>query len=285
MCYSVLATLRGQKMHTFEETAESYIRTGGEERYLPPIIEYFRGRDIASIAPFDIREMAEKFYPDRTGATKNRQAITPARAVMMHGYERGWCPYLRVRRFKLEERKRKKPASTAWMLFFLRQCELDNLHHLGAIVLFMQQTGARISEAVRLSWEEVDLQKRKVVLLKTKTSSNSVRYLTEELVARMEKLERYSELPVFYYTSRYSVNERIKAVCERAQIPYKSPHLVGRHSFATNAIKAGIDVKTAMEAGGWKSASIFLETYVHNENAGQATSAAFGGLRFDITPE
>lgn len=272
-------------MHTFQETAESYIRNGGEERYLAPIIEYFFDRDITSIAPFDIREMAEKLYEGRSGATKNRQAITPARAVMMHGYERGWCAYLRIRRFKQEERKRKKPASTAWMFAFMRQCEQDNLHHLAALVLFMQQTGARVSEAIRLEWTEVDLQKKKVVLLKTKTSSNSIRYLTEELADRMERLERYTELPVFCYTSRFSVNERIKAVCDRAGIPYKSPHLVGRHSFATNAIKAGLDIKTAMDAGGWKSASIFLETYVHNDEAGKATSAAFGNLRFDITPE
>lgn len=75
---------------------------------------------------------------------------------------------------------------------------------------------------------------------------------------------------VFRYTSRFSVSERIRAVCRRAEIPYKSPHLCGRHTFATTAIELGIDIGTAMAAGEWRSSKVFLETYVHPRiNAGR----------------
>lgn len=266
---------------TFRTAALSYLEHGGEQRYLPPIIAWFGDRPLGEIAPFDIRQMATELFPEQSGATRNRQAITPARAVLSHAYDRGWCPLLRIRSFKVDKPRRRSPASPVWMFAFLRQCSIDQLDHLGALVLFMHQTGARVSEAVALEWPEVDLVNRRATLIKTKTSRYSVRHLTDELVSRIGALDRDPARPVFGYRSRYSVNERIAAVCARADITYKSSHLVGRHSFATNAISGGLDIKTAMDAGDWRSVSIFVETYVHSMDAGRTVADQFNAMRFD----
>lgn len=249
---------------SFADAAASYLEHGGEGKYLAPVIEYFGDTPIRSIFPFDIQKMAETLYRMQSNATRNRQAITPARAVLMHAYERGWCNLIRVKRFKEEKPRRPRPASAIWLHAFTRQAEKDGLPHLAAIVIFMAQTGARVSEAVALEWPQVDLDARTALLLKTKTGTNSSRDLTDELVGRLRQLRVDSPTDrVFRYTNRHSVNERIKAVCERADIPNKSPHTCGRHTFATTAIEMGVDIKTAMEAGDWKSSSVFLETYVH----------------------
>jgi integrase len=263
---------------TFRQAAESYLTHGGEARYLKPIIEHFEGRAIASIYPFDVRAMADAIYPTQSNATKNRQAITPARAVLLHAYERGWCGLIRIKRFRQDRPNRPKPASPVWLHTFARQADKDELQHLSAIVLFMAQTGARISEAVALCWSEVDLTARTALLLKTKTSTNSMRYLTDELAGRLRDLRGTDRAQdrVFRYTSRHSVNERIRAVCERAGIPHKPPHTCGRHTFATRAIELGMDVRTAMAAGDWRSSSVFLETYVHpRANAGRIVADRF----------
>ena len=270
---------------TFTFAAESYVAHGGQDRYLKPIIAYFGTTPIAEIVPWDVRQMAMTIYPDPhyQNSTRNRQALTPTRAVMMHAYERGWCPLIRLKRFKVPERKRKTPASHGWMQVFMRQCDRDSLPHLAALVLFMSQTGARISEAVRLEWREVDLNGRTAILLKTKTTTNSVRHLTDEMVTRMRALSaaKNPDDRVFRYRCRHSVNERIAAVCDRAGISYKSPMMCGRHAFATNAINAGVDIKTAMEAGDWKSSVVFLETYVHTKNAGRTVADRFNSMSFD----
>ena len=270
---------------TFQFAAESYVEHGGEARYLKPIVEFFGDKPIADIVPWDVKQMAMAIYPepDYQNSTRNRQALTPARAVMMHAYERGWCQLIRLKRFKMPERKRKTPASHGWMQVFIRQCERDGLHHLAALVLFMSQTGARISEAIRVEWRDVDLNGRTAILLKTKTTTNSVRHLTDEMVSRMRFLSaaKSPDDRVFRYTSRHSVNERIIAVCLRAGISYKSPMMCGRHAFATNAISSGVDIKTAMEAGDWKSSTVFLETYVHTRNAGRTVADRFNLLSFD----
>lgn len=271
------------ELKTFRDTAESYIEHGGEVRYLPPIIAHFADRPLRSIYPFDIRKMAADLYPGRANATINRQAVTPARAVIMHGYDRGWCDLIRVRNFRQDAPKAKQPASPVWLHIFMRQCDRDRLPHLAALVLFMAHTAARISEAVALGWPDVDLASRTALLLKTKTATNSVRHLTDDLVGRLRELERDADLdePVFRYTSRHSVSERIDAVCKRAEIPYKSPHVCGRHTFATAAIDAGIDVRTAMDAGGWRSSSVFLETYVHSRRvAGRTVADRLNAISF-----
>lgn len=271
----------GNSPHTFRTAAASYLAHGGCNRYLPPIVEHFSDRPLASIFPFDIRQMATALYPDVGGATLNRKAVTPARAVIMHAYDRGWCNLIRVRRFREDTPRKKQPASPVWLHLFMRRCDRDRLPHLAALVLFMARTGSRISEAVALRWPEVDLSARTALLLKTKTDTHSERHLTDDLVARLRGLERDADptLPVFRYTCRHSVSERIAAVCMRAEIAYKSPHMCGRHTFATSAIDAGIDVRTAMIAGGWKSSSLFLEVYVHpRRTAGRQVADRFNSL-------
>lgn len=271
------------RIHTFRTAALSYIEHGGEAKYLDPIMEYLDERPLDEIVPFDVRQMAADLYPDASNATRNRQGISPARAVLNHGYDRGWCPLMRIRNFKTERPKPKVPASAVWMFAFLRQCQIDNLPHLAALVLFMNQTGARISEARRLCWPEVDLARRTATLIKTKTSTFSVRHLTDEMVARISALPHDADMPVFRYRSRWSVNERMREVCRRAAITYKSPHVVGRHSFATNALAGGIDIASAMEAGDWKSVEVFVGIYAHPVNAGRRVADQFNEMRYDAS--
>lgn len=272
-----------QRRRTFREAAESYVENGGEARYLGRIVAHLGDRPLDEIFVFDIKKMAVDLYPDHSNATRNRQALTPTRSVMLHGYERGWCNLIRLGRLRQDAPRRKKPASPAWLHTFTRQCDREGLAHVAAIVLFMAQTGARVSEAVALCWPQVDLANRRVVLLKTKTSANSMRVLTDELVVRIHALHDapHPSGRVFHYTSRYSVNERICAVCERAGISYKSSHACGRHSFATNAMAFGADVRSAMEAGGWRSASVFLETYVSPRNAGRQVAERFNAWTYE----
>jgi integrase len=270
-------------VRTCADAAESYLAAGGEARYLHRIVAYFSDRPIHSIYPYDIREMAETLYPTASSATRNRQALTPARAVIMHAYDRGWCDLIRIRSFKVDKPRAKRPASQIWLHSFCRQADRDRLPHLAGLVLFMATTGARISEAIALRWPEVDLTGRTALLVKTKTGTNSTRFLTDDVAERLRRLQaaRGRQDRVFRYTSRFSVSERLKAVCRRAEIPYKSPHLCGRHTFATTAIEMGVDIGTAMAAGDWRSSKVFLETYVHPRvDAGRMVADRFNHHAF-----
>jgi integrase len=154
---------------------------------------------------------------------------------------------------------------------------------LAALVLFMSQTGARVSEAINVSWHDIDLPKRTAVLKKIKGGTSSIRHLTDGLVARLYALQQNSnaEDRVFRYKNRHAVNERIMAVCSRAEIAYKPSHTCGRHAMANNALALGVDIKSTMIAGGWKSTAVFLETYVNPRNSGRVVADKFNSYEYD----
>ncbi|WP_179875385.1 tyrosine-type recombinase/integrase [Sinorhizobium sp. BJ1] len=264
------------------------MQQGGEGRFLPPILKHFKGRAIGTIKPAEIRGMALAIFPKASPATRNRQAIIPARAVVNHAHDLGWCGPMKVKMFDVPKSNKHKPVDRKWLDAFLAQADADKLWHLSALVLFMNQTAARVSEAVNLMGEHVDLTERIAVLAKTKTDEWSVRHLTAELVARLATLDIQAGKPVFSYTDPKAVNKRMAAVCKRAGIEKRTTHSAGRHSFGTNAMTIpGADIKTAMDAGGWRSAKLFLETYVHSKDAGRSLAEKFdkasGPIGTDLT--
>ncbi|AGS81037.1 integrase [Caulobacter phage Cr30] len=263
------------RMLTFHEAAISYVEHGGEERYLRKLIEHFGNQDVSKITPMAVRNSVKIIFPNSSPATHNRQVITPMRAVLYHAHEMGWRMPAKIKSFYAPKTKLTIPANRKWLETFIDQCDKDELPHLAACVLFMNLTGARVSEAVNFLGKHINLRERKAILIKTKTDFNSIRYLPDHLVERLRDLNIGPEDRAFKYKCRFSVNERIGAVCNRAGIQYKSSHTVGRHSFATNALNAGVSVRVAMDAGGWKSSSIFLETYSHSMDAGKRVADIF----------
>jgi hypothetical protein len=93
-----------------------------------------------------------------------------------------------VKMFDVPKSNKHKPVDRAWLDAFLSESDKDGLPHLSACVFFMHQTAARVSEAVNLPGEHVDMNERIAALEKTKTEEWSVRHLTAELVARLSGL-------------------------------------------------------------------------------------------------
>lgn len=267
-------------VNTFEAAALSYIAHGGEARYIPRLVDRFGRLPVNEITPMAVRNAAPEIYPLASAATLNRQVITPARAVLYHAHELGWRLPARIRLFPAKKTRQTVPPGRRWLERFVEQSDADRLPHLSGLVLFMNLTGARVSEAIELEGQSVDLRQRTAVLVRTKTEVNSLRYLPDHLVERIRDLDPQPGERVFRYRSRFSVNERIAAVCARAGLPYKSSHMVGRHAFATNALNAGVSVRVAMDAGGWKSSQIFLETYAHSIDAGRVVMDRFNAIHY-----
>jgi len=267
-------------VRTFEEAAVSYLEAGGEGRFLPPLLQYFRGRPLAEIQPGDVIKAAIELYPTASAATRNRQVITPARAVINHAAELGWCAPIRVKRFR-ERKPQRVAVDRRWIDRFMAAAMQPGGRrvpkpHLAALALFMFTTGARISEAVALTWDDVDLPARRARITMSKTGGE-VReaVLTQEMVALLMRLPRQHGGRVFGYASRHAVMSAWRSTCAVAGIEYVPPHQAGRHSFATALNAAGIDPKTAMEAGGWKSARLYLERYVHGDDAADRIAQVF----------
>ena len=83
----------------------------------------------------------DELYPDASGATRNRQVITPAQAIINHCAERDLCAPVRIKRFKFVE-KVKKPVTLEWLNTFCDHARPV----IKALVLDMFATACRFNE-------------------------------------------------------------------------------------------------------------------------------------------
>src|SRR5690606_1756870 len=110
-----------------------------------------------------IQQAALDIYPHASPATRNRQVLTPAQAVINHCAELGLCNPIRMKRYK-EPKPLRQATDRLWHDRFIANASPE----LGALCLFMFQTGARLGEAVSLEWKNVSLQEGWAVFGRTK---------------------------------------------------------------------------------------------------------------------
>lgn len=150
------------------------------------------------------------------------------------------------------------------------------LPHLGALCLFMLTTGARISEAVNLRWQDVNLDTREAKIRQTKIGSERIANIPRVALAAIKAIpsNRAPDDRVFKYSDRTCVRQSWKSAVERAGLKYLSPHSC-RHGFATKMLQDGIDVKTVAQMGGWKDVATLVRTYAHALNDHRITDSVF----------
>ncbi len=116
-----------------------------------------------------IKAAVQTLYPKAEPARGNRQVITPAQAVINHSAELGHCTPIRVKRFKVAKTIR-RAVDRDYIDRFIAEVSAD----LGAMMLFMNQSGCRIGPATALTWGDVDLARRTVTLPKDKNGHSHV---------------------------------------------------------------------------------------------------------------
>jgi integrase len=262
---------------TFAEAALSYLESGGDKRFLEPIIKHFGITPIAKIDQDAIDRGARKVYPGVADSTRDRQFYTPTSAVMKHAAKRGWCSPI------ILERPTSPPGRVRW----LSVDEADRLidmcgPHLQPLVTFLFYTGARAGEAVWLDWRQVDLVRGHVMFLDTKNGESRGVPLHGRVIAALANLphrdgkifRRPDGLP--YATRRThtqagaptydtSASDRFKKAfanaCKRAGITDFSAHDC-RHTWATWHYAANRDLGALQRLGGWKTIAMVMR-YSH----------------------
>ena len=255
---------------TFDECALAYAEDGGDTRYLLKVSEALAGRRLKDITPNDIRAMARKLYPAAKASTVNRQAITPARAVINYGHAQGWCGAIKVKGMDMPKVKRR--AVTRAYVEGLRP---HLPHRLYCVMLFLHTTGRRVEEALAIQPADVDLQGKTIHIPDTKNGEPATAYLTDEMADLLRGIMPDAGT-VFGYVGRSSLYPTLRRACAKAGLPYLGTHQVGRHSYATTLHNAGWGSKAIADAGGWKSVRLVAETYEHPEDAGKRAAKLIG---------
>lgn len=257
---------------TFAQAAILYREAQKPTRFLEKVEDHFRDTPVREITAGAIRQAAIRLYPNAGPATRNRQAIVPAQAIINHAAELEWCPPIRVRRFPVAT-KTKEPVTVEWVEAFAANAS----PHLGALCIFMFSTGARISEAIAMRWADIDLSAATALIRQTKVNVERVAHLPPQAVAALASIDgpRDADRKVFRYSSRETARHVWESAIARAGIKPLTFHSC-RHGFATALLRNGIDVVTVAKMGGWADVSQVVKTYGHAMTDPTVTNAVFG---------
>jgi integrase len=169
-------------------------------------------------------------------------------------------------------------------------CICDDCTKLG--ILLCLYTGLRIGEICALKWSDIDISQqvihvrktlqriknpngsipKTVVLIDEPKSEKSIRdvpvptFMLSKLAAIKNSVSNgnYFLTCTEHYIESRTYQSRYKTFLKNIGVEYKNFHVL-RHTFATECIRLGIDVKTVSELLGHASVKITLERYVHSD--------------------
>lgn len=254
----------------FSEAALSYLEAGGEARFLGQqdaatgnwtlLIGHFKTTPIGCIGQAEADEAARTICPKAGPATRKRHVYVPLCAVLNHAARKGWCqaPIINHPRVPATQ---PQWATPDYVEKLLPHCA----PRLRRFVVVIVYTGARLSEALRLTWEDdIDLSQRRIVFRRTKNGKQRVAHVPDPLLIELAGVpvaERTGRL--FVWAHKSHVRKPLMTACKNAGLAYLSPHKLGRHTFATwLRLYAKRDLKGLMEDGGWDSISSVVR-YAH----------------------
>jgi integrase len=176
--------------HPFAVVALSYLEHGGA--HTEPTrarVRRLAEHIGASVAADDIdqaridKACAALLRPGAAPATRLREVISPARAILTHGSKRRLCIV------PVFETGKASPSRTEWMTPAEVDAMIDaSAHHIKPLLAFLAATGARLGEALSLDWRDVDLVHSRAVLRDTKNGKDRLVDLCPSAMGALESI-------------------------------------------------------------------------------------------------
>lgn len=257
---------------TFASAALKYIEAGGERRFVLRLAEHFHETPLSRIDQAAVDAAAMALYPRATPATRNRQVYSPVSAILKAAGAQ-------------ERLKRPKGARGTRRVFWLTPEQAGRLltaagardEEFGIFLAFLLYTGARLSEALALNLDRLNLPEAWAYIPDTKNGESRLAHLPPVLVAALaghpRGLERIGRL------FRFGKNGRLYTWLDEAAraagvaIPAGVAFHALRHSWATWMRRyGGLDTAGLVETGAWRSrqAAAVYEHLVASEEARKA---------------
>ena len=258
--------------HTFGEAVLIYLQArqpGASYRYstIRPLVDHFEKWPIERITQSAIDDYIKDHHQKAAPATIIRSVVTPMTAVLRTAAKRGWCAVPSFERPKVTTPK------TRW----LTEEEATRLieasaPHLKPLIIFFLNTGARLSEALRLDWSDVDLKARKAAFHETKNGTSRGVPLNDDAWMALANLPHRKGRVFLTQKGRpyrdsngmggSPIRTALKAAARRAEIDnFKGAHAL-RHTFASRLVMAGVNLRTVAELMGHKSITMTMR-YAH----------------------
>ena len=255
-------------------------------KYLYPS---FAGKNITKIKNYNnfIEELSDTLSPKTV-----RDIVTKLKEII-NFYEEEHNTKLNIKKMSLPKMNKKEIQilSNKEKQKLEKYCiQQNDLKSLG--ILICLNTGLRVGEVCALRWENIDFETRRIhvektieriyskeenktiVIIDTPKSITSVRTIpiNSKLYNILKQIRGKSKKTDFVLTgsSEHYVEPRnyqyyLKEILKRSKVKKYKFHTL-RHTFATNFIEAGMDIKSLSEILGHADVSITLNIYVHSSD-------------------
>ncbi len=220
-----------------------------------------------------------------------RDIIVVFKAILKY-YEEEYNKILKVKRSSIPQLIKKKIQilNENEILKLEKYC-LTNKELKNIGILICLNTGIRIGEICALKWESIDLEERKIhifhtveriynqkcrsskVIINTPKTENSLRSIpmSDKIFRVLKVISTNFKQDIFFLsgTNKFieprNYQSYFKDILKKLDLkPYKFHSL--RHTFATNCINVGMDVKSLSEILGHSNINLTLKIYVHSSD-------------------
>jgi integrase len=202
-------------------------------------------------------------FSGRTAATTNRH-LSALSKMLSYAKQRGWMDKSLV-----IPREEEKNNRLRWLtadeeeLLLLETNSMPNKKIYADLWAFLIDTGARVGEALKLNWKDVDFDNRKVTFRDTKNGDDRTLPMTKRVFEILDHNKRLRLGPPFR-VSQPSVNyvwQLVKARMGLLSDPEFVPHAL-RHTCASRLVQRNVPLFTVMKFLGHKSFQI-TQRYAH----------------------
>ena len=255
-------------------------------KYLYPS---FAGKNITKIKNYNnfIEELSDTLSPKTV-----RDIVTKLKEII-NFYEEEHNTKLNIKKMSLPKMKKKEIQilSNKEKQKLEKYCiEQNSLKSLG--ILICLNTGLRVGEVCALRWENIDFETRRIhvektieriyskeenktiVIIDTPKSMTSIRTIpiNSKLYNILKQMKRKCTKNDFvltglsdHYVEPRNYQYNFREILKKSKIKRYKFHTL-RHTFATNCIEAGMDIKSLSEILGHADVSITLNIYVHSSD-------------------
>lgn len=273
------------------------------ERYILPTLG---STDIRALRPRDIRALVRDLEDTGLAPASVERHLAPLKALCATAYDDGDIDRDPAFRVRISGRNRPAEATAP------RALNAEEIRRLleqleapwDLLAEFLIHTGLRISEAIALTWADLDLGEEPTVHVRRRyfrgqlgqpKSRNSIRKVplspstTEKLRALRDAREGQPPDLVFPstdggYLDPHNLRSRvIRPAARAAGIGRVSPHMF-RHTCASLLFEHGRNIKQVQEWLGHHDASITLRVYIHLVDRGVGDAAFFDQITGPQSP-
>jgi integrase len=290
---------------TFGDALKTYLRAVNVSHDLSPETKRYRRycvkalltswpglrlTPVRKITDEDCREWAGRFAAEKDEQYFNNTLSALRSVLELGGITMDKNPARKIKRLGVKQTELRLPEPDQFnrMLQIVETSGAGQAQHCADLIRFLAFSGCRISEARKVTWSDVDMDREEIRVCNAKRTKRSNGALTRQVPIippmreLLERLKKADPLPSQKVCVLSECEKSLVRACKLVGVARITHHDL-RHLFATRCIESGVDIPTVSRwLGHSDGGALAMRTYGHLRREHSAAMAQ--RVTFDSAP-